>query len=133
VSINNKMGWDRFADAENQGTAFGLFLLEKQEWSHATFGPPSHRGPKGPLDHLIKEAKEAADETDPERLKEEIADCLFLAFDAATRAGMSLAEITAVCERKLAKNKARVWPDWRTADPNKAVEHKRELDTEETR
>jgi len=26
---------------------------------------------------------------------------------------------------KVAKNKARQWPDWRTLDPNKAIEHTR--------
>ena len=26
---------------------------------------------------------------------------------------------------KQARNEARVWPDWRTADPDKAIEHDR--------
>ena len=100
--------WDRLAD-----------------WSEETFGPRSHRGPVGPLEHLTKEADEARVESDPERRKEEIADCLFLVFDAAQRAGMSYAELGRVAHAKLRKNAARTWPDWRTADPNKAIEHVR--------
>lgn len=95
------------------------------EWSEQTFGPRSHRGPLGPLEHLAKEAVEARDEADPGKRKEEIADCLFLVFDAAQRAGMSYAELTAVAKAKLRKNAAREWPDWRAADPNRAIEHVR--------
>ncbi|WP_052245139.1 dATP/dGTP pyrophosphohydrolase domain-containing protein [Halocynthiibacter namhaensis] len=52
------------------------------EWSEKTFG--SDRGPLGPLKHLIKEAEEAAEcPEDPH----EFADCIFLVFDAARRAG----------------------------------------------
>ena len=29
---------------------------------------------------------------------------------------------------KQVKNEARTWPDWRTADPNKAIEHDRSKD-----
>lgn len=108
------------------------FFERQQEWSYETFGPPSFKGPAGPLDHLRKEAKEAYDEAtevggdfDAARLREEIADCLFLVFDAAHRAGMTYAELTAVARAKLAKNKARTWPDWRGTDPDKAIEHVR--------
>jgi hypothetical protein len=101
------------------------FFERQQEWSYETFGPPSVRGPIGPLKHLEKEAREAYTEEDPEKRKEEIADCLFLVFDAAHRAGMSYAELSMVAMAKLKKNKARTWPDWRNADPNSAVEHER--------
>ena len=101
------------------------FFERQQEWSYETFGPPSFKGPKGPLDHLRKEAEEAFSEPDPTKQKEEIADCLFLVFDAAHRAGMSYSELTAVAMAKLKKNKARTWPDWRGTDPDKAIEHDR--------
>ena len=111
------------------------FFERRREWSFATFGPPSHRGPCGPLEHLIKEAAEALDEarkaTDlragwsHEKLREEIIDCLFLVFDAADRAGMTYAEMSRVAMAKLRKNQERAWPDWRGADPNKAIEHDR--------
>ena len=88
----------------------------------------------GPLEHLIKEAKEAhaeasGEDFDLSKLKKEIADCLFLVFDAAHRAGMSYAELTKVAMAKLKENKQRKWPDWRTMDPNKAIEHDRTVDS----
>lgn len=102
------------------------FFIDQREWSKETFGPKEHRGPIGPLKHLEKEAKEAYEETDAEKRKEEIADCLFLVFDAAHRAGMTYAELTRVANEKLRKNKGRSWPDWRTAPADSAIEHKRE-------
>lgn len=102
------------------------FWERQREWSYEAFGPPSFKGPRGPLDHLKKEAVEAFEETDPVRLWEEIADCLFLVFDAAHRAGMSFTDLTRVAMAKLRKNKDRTWPDWRGTDPDKAIEHVRE-------
>lgn len=32
---------------------------------------------------------------------------------------------------KQTKNEGRVWPDWRTADPNAAIEHDRSHDTQD--
>jgi ParB family chromosome partitioning protein len=54
-------------------------------WSNETFGVESWRGPLGPLKHLAKEAQEAQDAPDEAKRREEIADCLFLVFDAARR------------------------------------------------
>lgn len=104
------------------------FFERQQEWSYETFGPPTFKGPKGPLAHLMKEAREAHDEADPEKLREEIADCLFLVFDAAHRSGMSYADLTCVAMAKLRKNKARTWPDWRGTDPDQPIEHDRTKD-----
>lgn len=95
--------------------------LERQSgWSHQTFGP----GPRteGVLDHIRKELDEI--EADPGDLAEWI-DVVILAFDGAWRAGHSPAEIVVALEAKQTKNEGRVWPDWRTADPNKAIEHDR--------
>lgn len=101
------------------------FFEVQRDWSYETFGPPEHRGPIGPLKHLEKEAKEAYEETDEAKRKEEIADCLFLVFDAAHRAGMSYAELTRIASAKLAKNRRRTWPDWRTAPADSPIEHER--------
>ena len=111
------------------------FFERQRDWSYETFGPPSFKGPCGPLDHLKKEAAEAfaeahkATHLEPgwshDKVREEIADCLFLVFDAAHRAGMSYADLSRVAMAKLAKNKARTWPDWRGTDPDKAIEHDR--------
>lgn len=98
------------------------------EWSAETFGPREHRGPIGPLKHLEKEAREAYEEANWEKRKEEIADCLFLVFDAAQRVGMSYSELTQVAMAKLKKNRARTWPDWRGAAPDTAIEHDRTAD-----
>ena len=108
------------------------FWERQAEWSQETFGPDKERGPLGPLKHLQKEAGEAVREAEKltnlepgqsmEALREEIADCLFLVFDAARRAGMSYAALTAECKRKLAKNKARTWPKPTSDEP---VEHVR--------
>lgn len=101
-----------------------LFEL-KREWSYKTFGPPERRGPVGPLKHLEKEAREAYEETDPAKRKEEIADCLFLVFDAAHRAGMTPLELIDVATTKLIKNESRTWPDWRSKPADVAIEHER--------
>ncbi len=101
------------------------FFARQKEWSYETFGPPSFKGPKGPLDHLQKEAKEAYEETDPEKQKVEIIDCLFLVFDAAHRAGMSYTDMSRIAMEKLRVNKARKWKDWRGTDPDKCIEHDR--------
>ena len=105
------------------------FFEEQRAWSYETFGPPSFKGPKGPLDHLKKEADEARDEPDPGKQREEIVDCLFLVFDAAHWAGMSYGDLVNGAFVKLLVNKhKRTWPDWRGTDPDKAIEHDRSKD-----
>lgn len=96
------------------------FWVSLAKWSQATFGPDSERNHIGPLKHLAKEAVEAQVEpADPV----EIADCLFLVFDAARRAGMTLGDLITECEKKLEINKARKWG---TPKPGEPVEHMRE-------
>lgn len=48
-----------------------------------------------------------------------------IALDGAWRCGATPEEIVAALAAKQARNEARVWSDWRTADPNKAIEHDR--------
>ena len=95
--------------------------LEKQRaFSEKTFGPGMRTA--GVIDHIRKELREI--ESDPDDLLEWI-DVIILACDGAWRAGYSSEIIALTLEGELEKNMASKWPDWRTADPNKAIEHVR--------
>lgn len=96
--------------------------LRRQCWSFDAFGPPSHRGPIGPLRHLLKEVVEAL--AAPRDISE-YADCFLLVLDAADRAGFTLGDLLDAANSKLAINEQRKWPDWRNADPNIPLEHER--------
>lgn len=96
------------------------FWDAQAEWSQATFGTDQDRGPIGPLKHLEKEAREAQEHPTDEF---EMADCLFLVFDAARRSGMTLDKLISACERKLEINKARKWDK---PTDNNPVEHVRD-------
>ena len=95
-------------------------LYRQREFSERTFGP----GPRteGVSDHIRKELEEIRKE--PHDVKEWV-DVILLAFDGAWRCGASPEEIARELEAKQSKNENRNWPDWRTADPNKAIEHDR--------
>lgn len=107
------------------GPAFNLpdFLARQRVFSEKTFGPGARS--KGVVDHIRRELVEV--EAAPGDLKEWI-DIVTLALDGAWRAGFSPAKITAQLEATLRRNMARKWPDWRTADPDKAIEHDRSHD-----
>ena len=93
-------------------------LEHQREWSRKTFGPGGRTA--GVIDHIRSELVEI--EEDPDDLSE-WADVIILAFDGAWRAGWDPAEIIDAVKAKQAKNEARKWPDWRTAEPDKAIEH----------
>lgn len=95
-------------------------LHRQRFFSNNTFGPG--RRTDGVCDHIRKEIKEI--EADPNDLEEWI-DVVMLAFDGAWRSGHSPGQIVDMIEFKQTKNEARTWPDWRTADPGKAIEHVR--------
>lgn len=95
-------------------------LQRQREWSERTFGPGARAA--GVIDHIRKELIEI--ESAPEDLSEWI-DVVILALDGAWRSGASSQEIAEALAAKQAKNESRVWPDWRTADPDKAIEHDR--------
>jgi hypothetical protein len=98
--------------------------LERQRlFSRYTFGPGARTA--GVIDHIRKELEEI--EADPSDIAEWV-DVIILAFDGAWRAGWEPADIVAAIVAKQAKNESRVWPDWRTADPDKAIEHDRSAD-----
>lgn len=102
---------------------FEAHLKRQREWSGRTFGP----GPRtaGVVDHIRKELAEIT--AAPSDISEWI-DVVILALDGAWRAGASPQDIIAALVAKQAKNEARVWPDWRTMSPDKAIEHDRSKD-----
>lgn len=82
------------------------------------FGP----GPRlaGTLAHIRKELAEI--EADPHDVEEWV-DVILLAINGAAQHGHDAAGIAAALVAKIAKNEARTWPDWRTADPDAPIEH----------
>lgn len=96
-------------------------IARQREFSVKTFGP----GPRlnGVLDHIAKELEEARQK--PSDVSE-WADIIILAIDGAWRAGHSDQAIIDAVIAKQAKNESRAWPDWRTQDTDKAIEHVRE-------
>lgn len=96
-------------------------LKRQFDWSERTFGPPL--GSEGVIDHLKKELIEV--EENPNDLEEWI-DMITLSFDGAFRQGYSAHAILEAWEAKQTKNELRKWPDWRTAEPGKAIEHIKE-------
>lgn len=120
-------GWNAaleaaLAGSQGEGVGFDMLahLQRQREWSERTFGP----GPRtqGVVDHIRKELLEVI--ADPSDFSEWI-DVIILALDGAWRAGASPQEIISGIVAKQTKNEGRTWPDWRTADPNKAIEHDR--------
>jgi hypothetical protein len=104
-------------------------LLRQMAWSHATFGPGERTA--GVIDHIRKELKEVEMANGE---SSEWVDVVILALDGLTRrlafcngyrADPQRVALTAVnmIVGKQSRNEARVWPDWRTADPNRAIEH----------
>jgi hypothetical protein len=109
----------------NGATQFDLIahLRRQSEWSERTFGPGTRL--HGVCDHIRKELAEI--EADPKDISEWI-DVTLLALDGAWRAGYTPEQIAAALEAKQTKNEGRKWPDWRTAEPGKAIEHDRTTD-----
>lgn len=96
-------------------------LAHQREWSARTFGPGARTA--GVLDHITKEIEEVR--AAPEDVTE-WADLLILAFDGAWRAGHEPQTVIDAIKAKQERNESREWPDWRNADPNKAIEHVRD-------
>lgn len=112
----------RALKSKKEGACFDLVahLHRQRAFSERTFGPGERTA--GVLDHIRKELLEL--EQAPGDLTEWI-DVVLLAFDGAWRAGHAPEAIAQALEAKQAKNEARTWPDWRTAEPGKAIEHVR--------
>lgn len=99
---------------------FLAHLQRQRDWSERTFGPGARTA--GVCDHIRKELNEI--EADPGDLKEWI-DVVILGLDGAWRSGATPQQIIDAIVAKQTKNEGREWPDWRTSDPNKAIEHVR--------
>lgn len=96
--------------------------LERQhDFSLRTFGPGLRT--EGLIDHIKKELTEIS--ANPHDVVEWV-DVVLLALDGAWRAGYYPGEICEAIKEKLERNMARKWPDWRTAEPGKAIEHVRD-------
>lgn len=103
-------------------------LIRQKKFSEEVFGPMiGPQNTEGLLDHIEKELEEIRE--DPTDLEEWI-DVVILALDGALRAGWSPWLIAECLEYKQEKNENRKWPDWRTCEPGKAIEHIKEDDHE---
>jgi len=113
-------------DRRTGDDAAGLFdliahLHRQREFSEHTFGPGARTA--GVIDHIRKELNEI--EAKPDDVSEWV-DVILLALDGAWRAGFSPEQIAKAIAAKQERNESRKWPDWRTAEPGKAIEHVRE-------
>ena len=116
---------------------FVEYLARQIIFSKQTFGP----GPRtrGVIEHIMKEFDEIANAPHKTR-HEEWVDVVILALDGLWRSLLNesgdfdpnsfrisdvAARAVAEIERKLGRNESRRWPDWRTADPDRAIEHVR--------
>lgn len=104
-----------------------VHLRRQMIFSQGAFGPGKRT--QGIIDHIKKELIEVESEamqdgTAGDELEEWI-DLVLLALDGAWRCANTVEDVVKALSRKLVKNENRQWPDWRTADPEKAIEHVR--------
>ncbi|MEW6647157.1 MAG: dATP/dGTP pyrophosphohydrolase domain-containing protein [Pseudomonadota bacterium] len=106
--------------AEGGRVVFDLVahLRRQISFSVTTFGPGERAA--ACCDHIRKELDEIA--ANPTDLTEWV-DIVLLALDGAWRAGNGPEAIAQAIAAKQTKNESRQWPDWRTAEPGKAIEH----------
>lgn len=107
-------------------------LIRQMAFSHATFGPGQRT--QGVIDHIRKELVEVEESGGS---PDEWVDVVILALDGMARSvaynldgsrrdpETVVPSICRLIREKQSRNEARVWPDWRTADPSKAIEHVR--------
>lgn len=91
-------------------------------WSARTFGPGAKC--KGVCEHIREELVEI-EKVEGKDLEEWI-DVIILALDGAWRNGASAAQVAEALEAKMTKNENRKWPDWRTCEEGKPINHIRE-------
>lgn len=97
------------------------FLRLQIEFNLRTFGPGART--QAVVDHIRKELVEVLQSGGD---LAEWTDVIILSLVGALRSGATPEQIIQSVVAKHAKNEARRWPDWRTADPTKAIEHVRE-------
>jgi len=93
-------------------------IKRQRVFSLQAYGPCERT--TGVLDHIAKEIEEVRE--NPGDVSEWI-DLILLSLDGAHRMGFEPEQIAAALEAKQTINENREWPDWRTADPDKAIEH----------
>lgn len=98
-------------------------LRRQIEFSLRTFGPGERTA--AVCDHIRKELVEVQESGGS---MAEWTDVIILALDGALRTGATPEQIIEAVVAKQTKNEGRRWPDWRTADPNKAIEHVRDAE-----
>ena len=86
-------------------------------WSYTVHGPG--KSTDRVLNHIQKELDEIRQ--DPDDLTEWI-DVIILALNGASRRGFTPEQIEQELHSKLAKNKARQWPDYTTVPTNQPLE-----------
>lgn len=111
------------AEKEAEHFDFAKHLQRQRDWSSKTFGPDPRVN--GVVSHIRKELDEIL--ADPTDISEWI-DVAILALDGAWRAGYSPEQIIEALVAKQTKNESRKWPDWKTCEPDTAIEHDRSGD-----
>ena len=94
-------------DFINRLHAFSQFTLSRDEMESV-------------LAHIAKEAAEVRSNPDDVFMW---TDIIVQAMDGALRQGFSAYSIVLALQKKLLINRARKWPDWRTAPVDSAIEH----------
>ena len=106
-------------------------LKRQMAFSISTYGPGTRT--EGVIDHIRKETVEVLEEGDPR----EWVDLVILSLDGLWRSLAFTGEnnwddVSKIAAQlileKQSRNEQRNWPDWRNADPNKAIEHDRSSD-----
>jgi hypothetical protein len=111
-------------------------LGRQAAFSRATFGPGART--RGVSDHIRKELIEIQDAPTTALRSKEWVDVVILALDGLLRScrdqvsghstftanNSEIADMACrLIREKQEQNEMRDWPDWRTADPEKAIEH----------
>ncbi|WP_201786189.1 dATP/dGTP pyrophosphohydrolase domain-containing protein [Vreelandella aquamarina] len=121
VVSDSAKAWAATSGGDTSGYDLVAHMRRQIAFSKRAFGPGDRQA--GVVDHIRKELKEI--EGAPHDLEEWI-DVVLLALDGAWRAGHSAEQVATGLDAKLTKNEGRDWPDWRTADRTKAIEHNRQ-------
>lgn len=108
-------------------------LARQIAFSRATFGPGERRAGVADSINMKLRWKILVPDVDAAEAASEWVDVVILALDGLTRAlvtaGVEWPDVPAkacrMIEAKQARNETRIWPDWRKADPNRAIEHMR--------
>lgn len=113
---------DEQQEGEPKTKTFDLVrhLHRQRVFSLTTFGYGKRTA--GIIDHIRRELIEIEQNPDD---KTEWADLALLTFDGAWRHGIEPEDFAKAIDAKQTVNEGRTWPDWRTADPDKAIEHVR--------